>query len=132
MNKKNLGRALKIAEKRLMLNRCRLYEDIIDRIRTDIHIWDLTNLRMHIHIIYELVDTTDPNFIKIETDVCDKIREQIDTTGIVKGEVSNKDLLEYIMPVYLEEDTNSETDKKQWQRILYDFCHDLKYPTFVK
>ena len=132
MNKKNLDRALKIAEKRLMLNRCRLYEDIIDRIRTDIHIWDLTNLRMYIHIIYELVDTTDPNFIKIETAVCDKIRKQICTTGIVKDEVSNKDLLEYIMPVYLEEATNSEINKKQWQQILYDFCHDLKYPTFVK
>ena len=132
MNKKNLVRALKIAEKRQMHDKCKLYEDTIDRIITDIRIWDLTNLRMHIHIIYELVDTNDPNFVKIENAVCDKIREQIDTTGIVKGEVSNKDLLEYIMPVYLEEDTNSETDKKQWQRILYDFCHNLKYPTFVR
>lgn len=132
MNKKDLSRALKITEKRSMLDKCKLYEDIIDRIRTDIHIWDLANLRMHIHIIYELVDTNDPNFIKIETAACDKIRKQIDATGIVKDEVSNKDLLEYIMPVYLEKDTNSETDKNRWQRILYDFCHELKYPTFVR
>jgi hypothetical protein len=131
MNKKNLVRALKIAEKKQMHDKCKLYEDIIDRIKTDIHIWDLTNLRMHIHIIYELVDTNDLNFIKIETATCDKIRKQIGTTRIVKDEVSNKDLLEYIMPVYLEEATISETDKKQWQRILYDFCYELKYPTFV-